>query len=86
MSDEPKYPNVRCDNHPDAPDEPGYIVCEHVLRGAAVRDFQPATSKSLGHVLCESCARHVSHLKSDSLVLGCAHLIRENGWDKMTLQ
>lgn len=85
---EPKYPYVRCDAHPGG-DEPGYIVCEHVLGGASVAEFQAATIKDIGKVLCHRCV--VAVLNCGSLfnlpmVLCCAHSVRESGWDKVRTQ
>jgi hypothetical protein len=79
---EPIYPNVRCDAHPDAPDEPGYVVCKHVIGGAPVVHFEPATEKQLGTVLCGKCSM-LGLYSEKELVVGCAHLIRESGWDRV---
>ena len=47
MSDKPVYPNVRCGaGHADAP---GFIICDHVLKGSAAPDptrfRQPANDR-----------------------------------------
>lgn len=79
----PVFPNVRCDDHP-GPDEPGYVVCVHVVRGAAVAHFEPATDKNLGTVLCGSCWEllRIEHTRDDlPLILSCAHGVRNSGWD-----
>ena len=49
----PDYPNVACVKH--AP-EPGYIVCGHVRGGAAAAQFEAASPKDLGIILCAGCS------------------------------
>jgi hypothetical protein len=81
-----KYPNVRCEHH-SGPDEPGYVVCQHVVDGAAVSHFLGATDKCLGEVLCGPC---LAALRSDNtrddlpLILSCAHGVRDSGWDHVS--
>jgi len=73
-----KYPIVACDGHPGE-DEPGYIVCQHVLEGSAVSHFEPATSEKLGTVACRICWTNID---IDCFNLCCAHAVRDHGWDQ----
>ena len=74
---EPVYPNVRCGyGHPD---EPGYIVCVHVTKGAAVRRIEAPTKQKLGII---TCYRDLSEHPIEVMLLTCATCVRRNGWDR----
>ena len=53
MSADLTYPNVTCSTHPEP--APGYIVCVHVIAGAPIAQYRPATPWRLGDVLCAHC-------------------------------
>lgn len=85
LEQRPKYPIVRCDDHPGQ-DEPGYAICVHVVAGKDVAHFRAATPEKLGEVLCSDCIDDKGPgFREDlkHLTLGCAHLVREQGWDKV---
>lgn len=83
MTTYPAYPFVRCESHPGA-DEPGYAVCKHVISGAPVASYTPATNRDLGTVICADCARQgvLGPQDPDQFTLCCARSVRDAGWDK----
>jgi hypothetical protein len=65
----PSYPNVRCvSGHPD---EPGYLVCKHVLRGERVGHFERVRPDRLGIAVCETCRSAEPSKRARSLILAC---------------
>jgi hypothetical protein len=75
---EPVYPNVRCGfGHPD---EPGYVVCVHVTKGAAVAHLEEPTPSELGVVCCAVC---FATEEKKAFLLTCATCVRSHGWDTM---
>ena len=72
---EPTYPNVRC-AHGAHPDEPGYVICRHiVLEGAEPASIELATREHLGVVLCAT----PPHFGRDLMVV-CAACARGHKW------
>ena len=70
------FPLVACDTHES---EPGYVVCRHVIDGAAVDEVIAATDADLGQVLCE---KDHSEASVDDAVVVCASCARERGFLK----
>ena len=68
----PVYPNVRCGaGHPD---EPGYVVCCHVLKdGDAIAGWSNPSSEKLGTLLCGR-----GHQLGEILLV-CATCVRAKG-------
>lgn len=73
----PVYPNVRCEL-PWHPDEPGYVVCGHVLAGNLVFTVIPATPTRLGQILCETGIH--DQTTGDTARPICAACARAKGW------
>jgi len=66
----PVFPNVRCGvGHPD---EPGYVICTHVIQGEKAKVVHPPMIDRLGEVLC---SEERKHLRSE-LKLCCATCAR----------
>lgn len=76
----PQYPNVECNHHPGNA-EPGYVVCLHVLEGVEVANFEPASSASVGTIVCATCNanRQDKEYNLDHLSLICCHCARDYG-------
>jgi hypothetical protein len=77
-----KYPMVICSDHPRL-EEPGYLVCVHVISGKEVVGYlERATGKELGVVCCKAC--WISHNNDEpfiieNFILSCAAGLREKG-------
>lgn len=77
---EHRYPYVLCTHRPDAPLEPGYGICPHVLNdGAVVVHFLPADKHTIGMIGCAECTPE-KNPRAENYTLICAHAARENGW------
>lgn len=75
-----RYPYVLCDAHPNAPLEPGYGICPHVLyQKATVIHFLAANENTIGMIGCAECTPEKKP-GAENYTLICAHAARENGW------
>ncbi len=68
------FPFVTCKRHPGI-FSLGYIICVHIINNSQVYHKIPASSDSLGEVLCKSCVG--KELKPCKLKLICAKCLEE---------
>lgn len=70
----PTYPNVRCDNHPDAP---RFVVCEHFWIAPVGCQIRAVPSKKdLGVIACDECLAKGARVEG-RLQLWCAACVDE---------
>lgn len=69
------HPNVRC-MKPEHADEPGYVICVHVIQGVKPGHFFPATPRRMGEIACLPCFKNLT----GPFVVACAACARANEW------
>ena len=75
----PIYPIVRCDQHRNQPDAPGYMICAHVARRErSVAVYDPPSPEHIGVIVCEKCDAELAAQKSsDHVNLACMYCVTE---------
>jgi len=55
----PTFPNIVCDAHPNAPPQPGWIICVHLLDcRVPIAHLVTPTADESGEMLCGDCYHH----------------------------
>jgi hypothetical protein len=68
------YPFLECDEHSGP--QMSYIVCKHVLAGAAPAHIYECSSKEPGEMLCSFCISHRDKKLDDCELICAGHAAR----------